>query len=162
LTGIADQSQIEELICNFKVYYDVLGYKKTLVYTGIDNLLRYLEQKNFRIMLATNKRITPTLKIINHFSWLHIFEAIYAIDLDTENPFSDKKNMLSDLIWAKDIDSSSAVYIGDRLEDQDAAHQNNLHSITVSWGYGIYTNPSIYSKLIHHPSDLMKILENDQ
>ena len=129
-------------------------------YAGVDDLLRNLRKKNFRLMLATNKRVIPTLKIIDYLQWNSIFEVVYAIDLNLEKPFNNKKSMLADLIRKKGINTNKAIYIGDRLDDQDAAKKNDLQSITVGWGYGEYSDDSVYSLLIHSPSDLIKLLEN--
>lgn len=160
LTGITDLSQLEELVRAFTAYYDDSGYKKMFAYAGVDDLLRNLRKKNFRLILATNKRVTPTLKIIDYLQWTSLFEVIYAIDLNIEKPFNNKKSMLADLIREKGINSKKAIYVGDRLDDQDAAKKNDLQSITVGWGYGEYSDDSVYSQLIHSPSDLIRLLEN--
>lgn len=160
LTGIKTQSQVENLIDAFKKYYDEVGYKNTLVYAGVNELLHHLRGRNFQVILATNKRLFPTKKIVNHLKWTSFFDVVYAIDLHADKPFPNKKSMLADLIKENKIDSKNTIYIGDRLEDQDAAMHNNLRSATVSWGYGDYVDASIYSELVHSPSDVAMLLDN--
>lgn len=159
LIGEVNPAVMPQLIDAFKRYYDEHGYQKSIAYPGIYKLLHQLKKKEYSLMLATNKRITPTLKIIDYLKWTNIFDVVYSIDLDAKNPFPNKKSMLADLIQAAEIDSRNAVYIGDRLDDQEAALQNNMQSITVGWGYDQYVDTSVYSAIIWHPAELIPMLD---
>ena len=62
-----DEKKLLKLANDFKSYYDNSGYKNTLVFPGIEEMLLNLKQNKFKLYIATNKRINPTIKIINLF-----------------------------------------------------------------------------------------------
>jgi len=154
ITGLEDLVRIESLVSDFKLHYDNLGYQQSIPYSGVDEILDSFKKNGYTLALATNKRIIPTLKILEHLNLRNYFESVYTIDMNTGAPFSSKSAMLARLISDKNLESTSSIYIGDRLEDQLAAHENSLFSITVGWGYGDYRDPSIYSALVSSPDAL--------
>lgn len=150
-SGISMESLVEE----FKAYYDSEGYKSSQVYDGIHELLRELVVRNASLYIATNKRFEPTQKIIDYFGWTTHFKHIYSIDKYTEAPFANKAAMIAQLIQEQNIDIQSSLYIGDRIEDQEAASLNTLPTILVNWGYGDFTNVNLSSKVAMSSHDLL-------
>lgn len=75
-----DPYEIEPLICAFKAHYDSTGYKETLAYASSKSLLTHLAQFQLPIFLATNKRKTPTDRIIDMLEWRTFFKEIYSLD----------------------------------------------------------------------------------
>jgi len=136
LVGEHNSMGIDLVMQNFKKYYDSKGCKSSKVYPGVNNMLNLLFSKGVTLYLATNKRFLPTQKIIELLGWSQIFKSIYAIDKYVDRPFANKTEMLSKLLNLELIDPSDTVYIGDRMEDFEAAHSNNLAAILVQWGYG--------------------------
>lgn len=136
LVHIETDYSLEKLIFDFKKYYDTIGYKQAKPYLGIENLLSKLKNLNIKIYLATNKRIKPTLKIVEHLDWKNKFNEIYAIDKFTNNIFSNKSMMIKNLIEKESIESKNTIYVGDTEEDIEFALENNLRAIFVRWGYG--------------------------
>jgi phosphoglycolate phosphatase len=61
---------------------------------------------------------------------------MYALDIFTP-PLPDKAAMIERLLIEQRIEPHRAVYVGDRIEDFDAAEANNLPFIAATWGYGI-------------------------
>lgn len=148
ITGLNDPSVLNQIAQKFKIYYDNIGYRQSIVFPGIHTLLELLKSQGYDLYIATNKRLIPTRKIINHFQWKDIFLEIYSIDLYNEIPFRSKADMLSALLNNKSISNSSALYVGDRLEDYEAAEQNNLRCILVDWGYGVTSSSKDIKKNI--------------
>lgn len=136
ITAINDKPVLNLAASEFKRYYDNEGYKQSTAYPGIHHLLHSLYSKDFALYVATNKRLIPTKKIIDHLSWSNIFSAIYSIDLNVNQPFKNKAEMISALVDGWSIDKKSAIYVGDRVEDYEAAKLNGLPCILVNWGYG--------------------------
>lgn len=150
LTGEGDESKLQIIATEFKLYYDSEGYKKSFPYAGVSDLLQSIKESKYRLILATNKRIRPTLSILKYFGWAQLFDFVYAIDKDPRGVYSNKSEMLMRLIEEESIERGGSLYVGDRLEDQLAAQQNGLSSITVGWGYGDYQDWAVYSlSLIH-------------
>lgn len=136
ITAINDKLILNLAASEFKQYYDNEGYKQSTAYPGIHYLLKSLHSQNFALYVATNKRLIPTKKIIEHLSWRNLFSAIYGIDFNINQPFNSKAEMISALIDERLIDKKTAIYVGDRVEDYEAATLNGLPCILVNWGYG--------------------------
>ncbi|QWD49710.1 HAD hydrolase-like protein [Polynucleobacter paneuropaeus] len=158
LSGEANKSKLEEMVVSFMRYYDSSGYKNSEPYEGADQLLLSLKENGCRLILATNKRSHPTLKILEYLGWTSFFDSIYTIDKYPNKTFFDKEEMLMALIKVERIESDSAIYVGDRFEDQLAANKNGLLSITVDWGYGEYEDISVYSVVASSMEQLMHML----
>ena len=136
LVGNQLNVDLDILVSDFKSYYDSEGFKTSILYPGVQRLLNELNQLGILIYLATNKRLEPTLKIVEYFGWTSIFDEIYAIDKYKESPFMDKASMIEALMRTKSIKQEHAIYVGDRIEDFEASSANGLNTILVNWGYG--------------------------
>jgi len=141
---VDDQSNIDFniLLSDFKDYYDSGGFKASVPYPGTQKLLDRLTQLKLTLYLATNKRLEPTLKIVDYFGWDLLFDDVYAIDKFVDRPFRNKASMIQALIQEKSIKPECAIYVGDRIEDFEACLVNGLGAILVSWGYGDIQNNS--------------------
>lgn len=125
----------EDLSAYFKALYDFDGYKESIPYSGIDDLLRNLVCEGVDLYIATNKRIFPAEKIIDLFGWRNFFKGVYGIDKFEGSLFEDKASMIHCLLNDYSLDIGRSVYIGDRYEDFNASSANGLSSILVNWGY---------------------------
>jgi len=149
ITAVKDGATLNALANKFKLHYDATGYRDSVVYPGIHNLLRGLHDQGYILYLATNKRLIPTRKIVDHLSWDYLFSAVYSIDSNSAKPFNNKGEMISALLVNESIDLKSAIYIGDRVEDYEAAKDNSLPCILVQWGYG--------EKLVKYNDDHIRV-----
>ena len=126
---------IEAIIESFKLHYDDKGYRSTIVFDQILDLLENLVGHGIRLAIATNKREVPTKAIINNFFEHHNFSAVYSPD--SIQPHSTNKGhliqvLLRDLGW----NPSQCLYIGDRIEDWYAARFNHVRFAWAKWGFG--------------------------
>lgn len=135
LCPTADASQLQQLAAEFKRSYDSEGYRQTAAYPGVEALLDGLHAAGFTLGIATNKRLHPTELILQHLGWRQYFSAVYALDMIAP-ALPNKAAMLARMLDQQRIDPASAVYIGDRAEDGQAADANHLPFIATSWGYG--------------------------
>ncbi|MCL2161188.1 MAG: HAD family hydrolase [Betaproteobacteria bacterium] len=138
LAGSEDSDLILRLVDAFRQSYDTGGLLETQAYPDIGDMLRALHAAGMKLSIATNKRIHPTRLIVEHIGWGDIFDtgSIYALDLFTP-PMPDKAAMLGRLLADRGIDARRAVYVGDRIEDGEAAEAYDLPFIIAIWGYGI-------------------------
>jgi phosphoglycolate phosphatase len=160
ITAVKDRLILNAVANRFKLHYDAVGYRDSVVYPGIHNLLESLHNQGYVLYVATNKRLIPTKKIIDYLSWGSLFSAIYSIDSNEEKPFKNKSEMISALLREKAIDIKSAIYIGDRVEDYEAAKFNGLPCILVDWGYGEIRSKPNYDQL--GTSDIIELLNTLQ
>jgi phosphoglycolate phosphatase len=134
ISGVEDVHRLDSMVEGFKQHYDVAGYKATEVFPGVDSMLRELNKLDFRLHIATNKRLKPTQLILQHLGWTELFSHVYASDSRTPS-FGSKSEMLSVLTKSEGISPVQAVYVGDRSDDRRAAADNGLMFIAAMWGY---------------------------
>lgn len=159
VTGITDNSIINNLINCFKDVYDSEGYRDSVPYHGIEDMLKKISGSGIDVYLATNKRILPTRKILKHFSWDPFFNSVYALDVGGVK-FDSKAEMLASIVRDKNIDPLSSIYVGDINADFEAAQKSNMQFIFAEWGYeksGVFEYPLTAStatdltrKLLNH------------
>lgn len=147
------QERIPEIIWRFKEHYDTTGYLNTTPYHGITEILTKLQEKDINLYIATNKRITPTLKILSHLGWSGFFEEVYSLDYFTP-AVADKSSMLSRVCLDLNIDVNGLVYVGDRTEDAKAAKKNNMPFLYASWGYGDDLVDFRIARALNSPNDI--------
>lgn len=134
LSGSSDQAILNNLATQFKLYYDSEGFKKTLVFPGVYEMLSDLNNAGFRLYIATNKRIYPTKKIIDLLKWNNLFKGIYA--LDSVFPYAASKGqLLNKIIENNNLIKENVIYIGDRKDDKNASVESSLDFLLVTWGY---------------------------
>lgn len=134
ITGVSDQNILSKLADDFKAHYDHEGYKSTLPFVGVSELLQACAASGISLHIATNKRLVPTILILEYLGWRSYFKNIYALDSSTPT-FANKTAMMSFLLDAEKISQNSAIYVGDRLEDNESATENSLKFYGATWGY---------------------------
>jgi phosphoglycolate phosphatase len=160
LLGEQENVDLDSLVSEFKAFYDTEGFKESIIYPGVQDLLNQLNQSNVSLYLATNKRLDPTLKIVEYFGWASLFDGIYAIDKSKGAPFSNKASMIHALAQIESIEPEYALYVGDRFEDYEASVANGIDAIIVDWGYGDIKNNEIltYIKKASSPRELLGMI----
>jgi len=135
LTGWSEDSRLTPLTEEFKRSYDSEGIRATPPYDGVETMLKTLRRSGARLHIATNKRLSPTRLIIEHLGWGDYFTSIYALDM-REPRVPSKAALIGELMAAEGIASDSTCYVGDRIEDGEAADAQPIPFFFVDWGYG--------------------------
>ena len=133
-SGSNDDDVIKNLSSKFKKCYDSVGYKDTMEFPYIYNALTDLTKNNFKLYIATNKRIIPTMKIINFLKWNKFFEGVYALDSFAPEVLS-KSDIISKIILQNNLDVENVIYVGDLEADRKAANICNVKFLMAGWGY---------------------------
>ncbi len=147
LSGSNDPEVLSLLATDFKGHYDEVGYRETTVFPGIEVMLAELTKQNLNLYVATNKRLKPTLLILQHLQWIEYFSGVYAPDSITP-PARSKADLLSYVLDRHCMDPRVTLYVGDRVEDSHAALANDMRFAFATWGYGEPT-PMSNSDRIH-------------
>jgi phosphoglycolate phosphatase len=157
LSGITNKKKLDALAEEFKSDYDNIGYQGSRVFSGIKDMLTVLKDHEIKIYIATNKRILPTMKIIDFLNWNNFFEAVYS--LDSFSPaLTSKIDVLSNIIEGKGLISNEVAYVGDTEEDRHAAMANNISFFMAAWGYGEKSEGKLIDKeAVITPNDLINI-----
>ena len=154
LAGTRDNELLDRLADRFKRHYDTEGFKETIAFDGIAEMLACLTASGIRLHIATNKRLFPTLRILEHLNWMKYFGEVFALDRWKPSAIN-KTKMLKRALDELDLRQQSPLYVGDRQEDADAAGANNLPFALAQWGYNnnLPSNGSTWL-LLGTPADL--------
>lgn len=134
ISGEDDAAALDAMATTFKHWYDHEGYTQTEVYPGVDAALRALAARA-ALYIVTNKRIRPTRQILTHLGWTPLFVGVYAQDA-FEPALPSKAAVIARALVLHDIAPATALYIGDRAEDGEAATANGVPFAWAQWGYG--------------------------
>jgi phosphoglycolate phosphatase len=138
MAGSSDEQLLARLGAAFKIHYDADGWRQAELFPGVMDLLEYLQRLQIPLYLATNKRMVPTSRIMRHLGLAQFFCAMYS--LDSVSPAApDKASLLGRLLQECRLSCSDAWYVGDRVEDAEAARSNEMPFAAAVWGYGAWT-----------------------
>ncbi len=146
--------RLPELMEKFKKKYDESGYRNTIVYKGVPTMLQRLYNNKLNMYIATNKRLIPTNRIVNYLGWDGFFKKIYTLDKYSP-PLLKKATMLQHVHDDLSIGSREIVYVGDRLEDAEAAKNCGLYFLWAEWGYGRESIPMGTINTLKTPDELL-------
>jgi len=133
ILGPHHQDSLDEFVQLFIAMHDDQVIKHTKPFPDVDQILKQLFDKNISMALATNKRLTPTQKLIDHFGWGNYFQLIECSD---SNPkIRNKDLMIQDIINQQKIFHKS-FFVGDTVNDGLSANLNKLYFIKANYGYG--------------------------
>lgn len=135
LIGTDDARQIDRLAAAFRETYDEQGFRQTEVYAGVPALLETLHGAGIGLFIATNKRIAPTRRILEHLGWQSWFAGVYALDAITPAA-AHKTALVAEIIERERLSAAACWMCGDSAEDRQAATRNALQFFAAAWGYG--------------------------
>ena len=138
-------------------------YKKnlavtTITYPNVTTTLKTLKEKNYRLVIVTNKPFAFVEPILNALGLNNLFELILGGDsLEKKKP--DPLPLLH-VCEKLNVNVGECVMVGDSKNDILAANAANMHSIGVSYGYNYdepinVNNPSV---VVDNFSDILKYL----
>lgn len=119
----------------YREYYKDKGIFENLVYDGIEDLLKRLEDSSKTLIVATSKPEVFAKQILEHFNIAKYFTYIAGSNLDGTRVKKDEVIMYA-LESCNVIDLSKAIMIGDREYDIIGAKKVGIGSIGVLFGYG--------------------------
>ncbi len=134
IAGTSDPGVLESLAEAFKNNYDNHGYKNTIYFDGVPDLLVTLKSRGQALYIATNKREKPTAKIIEHLNLGGFFRSVYSLD-SFDPALLEKSELLQKLIEEHKLPRGKVSYVGDRHEDTLAAIRAGMYCVKVDWGY---------------------------
>jgi len=133
ILGPHHQDSLDEFVQLFIAMHDDQVIKHTKPYPDVDQILKQLFDKNISMALATNKRLTPTQKLIDHFGWGDYFQLIECSD--SKPKIRNKDLMIQNIINQQKIFHKS-FFVGDTVNDGLSANLNKLFFIKANYGYG--------------------------
>ena len=133
ILGPKYQNFLDEFVQLFIAMHDEQVIQHTQPYPDVNQVLQNLYSTNIPMALATNKRLAPTQKLIDHFKWNDYFKFIECSD--SNESYRTKIEMIAYII-SKSSEFQKGYYVGDTIGDAHASNMNNISFIKVSYGYG--------------------------
>jgi len=133
ILGPDHQNSLDEFVQLFIAIHDENAIQHTQPYPDVIQVLKQLHDKNIPMAVATNKRLAPTQKLLDHFGWNDYFFSIECSD--SQNEMRNKDAMIQDIINQNESFYGS-YFIGDTVNDGLSANLNHLSFIKACYGYG--------------------------
>ena len=133
ILGPENQIQLDKFVELFIEMHDEQVIQYTKPYPNVIDVLKAVYAKHIPMALATNKRLAPTKKLIDHFGWEDYFHFIECSD--SQPQIRNKDAMIQDIINQNEVFYGS-YFFGDTVNDGLSANLNQLPFIKASYGYG--------------------------
>jgi phosphoglycolate phosphatase len=146
-----------ELRARFGAHYDSDGFPTTREYPGVIERVRELKASGARVFIATNKRYAGAKAMWEKFGWGETFEGLYAGDMYKDDPAIGKlrkPQLLKRVMREKGLAPGDCVMVGDTASDFEAASENGMESVGVTWGYGTEKELAMATRIARTPSEI--------
>lgn len=99
-------------------------------FKNIPQVLQQLHSANFSLSILTSNSEE------NVINWLeiHNMDNLFSF-IHTESNFFGKNRVLKKMLRKHGIEKEQTFYVGDETRDIDAAKENDIYSIAVTWGF---------------------------
>ena len=121
-------------VASYRERFSSVGLYENVLYPGIEQCLRELRDREFRLFVATSKPTVFAERIIDHFELRQFFDAVYGSELDGR--LADKADLIGHVLDSAKLGRKETVMVGDRRHDMLGAAHHDVASIGVLWGFG--------------------------
>lgn len=153
-----DTEALQRAMTAFKLHYDTVGLRMTRPFDGVSAMLEGLVSAGSRASIVTNKRGAPARTIIELLGWSRLFVGVHSLDA-THPPAASKAEVLGRVLRELELLPEETVYIGDRLDDGDAAETHAIPFALAMWG--LDDDPSSQArshwKVLRAPCDVLTL-----
>jgi len=157
ILGPENQDSLDQFVQLFIDMHDEQVIQHTQPYPNVVQVLKQLHDKNMPMAVATNKRLAPTQKLMDHFGWNDYFSLIECSD--SQPDMRNKDAMIQDIINQNESFYGS-YFIGDTVDDGLSANLNRLPFIKACYGYGRdqdWSKVTAYQE-IHQFIEILKLI----
>lgn len=146
----------------FEVYrnhYEKHAQILTAPYPGIIDLLKNLKTQNYLLAVVSNK-YDEMVKLLNH----QMFEGLFDVSVGEKTgiPIKPEPDMIMHALGELGLTKDEIFFIGDSDTDMQTAINAKIKSVAVTWGFRTLDVLKIFNPtyIIHHPSELLEILDS--
>ena len=133
ILGDPEHPLIDEFVSAFIRMHDDDVINNTTLYPNTYETLTNFHQQGQEMAIATNKRLVPTIKILQHFNLEKFFLIVECSDSEIS---TRSKSEMTETIIKKNNNFKNAFFIGDTTNDAIAANTHNMKFIKALYGYG--------------------------
>lgn len=128
------ESELNKAVEFYRKHYLAVGQFENFPYPGIEQVLAKLKEDGHKLYVATSKPEAMAQNILRHFQLDGYFEIICGAVSDENR--STKEAVIEHLLTLLP-DKEALVMVGDTIYDVKGAAFHGIHTVAVSWGYGI-------------------------
>ena len=157
ILGHEHQDSLDEFVQLFIAMHDEQVIEHTQTYPDVIQVLKQLHTQNIPMAVATNKRLVPTQKLIDHFDWNDYFQSVECSD--SQSQIRNKDAMIQDII-NQNKSFHRSYFVGDTVNDGLSANLNQLSFIKACYGYGLdqdWSKVTSYQE-IHRFTEILKLI----
>lgn len=126
-------------------------------YKGIYELLQRCREHGIQTGVATNKREDYTLKLLEHFSFLPLFDCIVGSDFEGKRTKVDIIHLCMERL--KIHNPGDCLMIGDTLGDIKAAQTAGVQALGVTYGFGLHDAEELKIKTVDSCKEIMDLID---
>jgi len=158
ILGPDHQDSLDEFVQLFIEMHDEQVIQHTQPYPDVIQVLKELHNQNIPMAVATNKRLAPTQKLMDHFAWNDYFQFIECSDSQSE--IRNKNDMIQSIFYKNEL-FQAAFFVGDTVNDGISSNQAQLKFIKAKYGYGKRQkwNNVLVNKEINNFSEILDLLK---
>jgi len=129
-----DEKSAGQMAIWYREYFADRGVLQHRVYDGMAQLLAQLAAAKLTLTVVTSKPLPFAQRVLEKLDFQQYFSTIYAPDLGLKP--RKKGEFIGDFLRDSKANVATCVMIGDRAEDINAANENAMASIGVTYGFG--------------------------
>lgn len=128
-----DETLIDDVLADFRAYYNTHIDLYTKPFPGITQLIECLHQQGIKLAVASNKFQEGTEHLIKEFFSDIPFVAV--LGNRPNNPLKPDPEVVGEVLRKAGISKENAVMVGDSDTDMQTAANGGIRGIAVNWGY---------------------------
>lgn len=131
-------TDVSEIIKEFRGHYDTEGLFETVLFPGVVETLNSLANHGHPLFIATNKPQRAAESIVHHLKLSPIIQRIVGGDFGATASGKGKQSK-ADRVEALAATEGLAggFFIGDGIDDAEAADRIGASFFLATWGYGV-------------------------
>lgn len=131
-----DQETARRAVEYYRERYSDVGIYENRLYPGVENMLRTLKGKGYRLAVASSKPEYFVKQILEYFHLTDCFEEIVGSEMNGSR--TSKSEVIEETLSRLGMSGNrrEAVMVGDREHDVIGAKTCGLDCVAVSYGYG--------------------------
>nr|WP_321466467.1 HAD hydrolase-like protein [uncultured Desulfobulbus sp.] len=134
LMATDDPALVHRAVLLYRERFAEVGLYENQVYDGIPEALATLQERGFRLFVATSKPRIFAERILAHFALTPFFNHIFGAELSGE--LVDKPSLIGHILTQIGAKPTQTMMIGDRKYDLLGGQANAIHTAAVTYGYG--------------------------
>ena len=133
--NVLEKGRLDALEHAFRVSYDSQGWRKTICFPDVEEVLQMMHERGRRLFVISNKPRHASLRILETERILQYFDAVMT--RDSRSPcYGGKEEMIGAVLAERGIIEKDCVMVGDTAEDAKAAAGAGIQYIQMTHGYG--------------------------